>query len=349
MKENDRHNLIDRLQGFDGEELQREMTDGLDEWCRRRKQQGRAVKRGLLLALLLLTTTAIAMTALPMLRPARTTAATPATEAPSPTLPTAPEDDSPLAIESVVVGKKAPEPVDYYYTGVAEDGYSVAYGHDTRTLTYTRYSGSHLIHSVVHNSPELFFTDTASADTLQPLPQDEVPVAAPATHSLVPCDFQTISAQGDALYYVILDSTSRQVSVRGDVARWMGQPIRYSAILTLPAQVEHDGQRYTVVALSDSAFMGHDEIESVSLPATVTRIGEHALAGCLSLESLVVQAAEPPEAFPASFDRVDAQLRLTVPCGSVDAYANDAEWLYFRNLREACAPSTPHIRVIRKP
>ena len=54
MKENSTHSLIERLQGFDDDELQRTMTDGLDEWCRRRKQQGRAMKRALLLALLLI-------------------------------------------------------------------------------------------------------------------------------------------------------------------------------------------------------------------------------------------------------------------------------------------------------
>lgn len=339
MNENDIDNLIERLQGFDDEELQREMTDGLDHWCRRRHQRGRALKRALLLALLLLTTTAIALTALPVLRPARTAASTPApAPAPAPTPP--PAAPTPAAVDSVAVRPAPPQPVDYYYTGVAEDGYSVTYGHDSRTLTYTRYSGGHLIHSVIPNSPDIFFTDTAA-------PQPATPPTV--THSQVPCDFQTVSPQGDALYYVVVDSVRHHVSVRGDVARWMGQPIRYNAILMLPATVEHDGATYTVTALADSAFLEHDELETVCLPATLTRIGDHAFDGCLALGSLIVLAATPPEAFPASFDRVDAQLRLAVPCGSGNAYRNDAEWLYFRNLVEDCATTPPRIRVIHKP
>ncbi|MBP5528192.1 MAG: leucine-rich repeat protein [Bacteroidales bacterium] len=346
MKDNDIHNLIDRLQGFDGDELRREMTDGLDEWCRQRRQRDRMVKRTLLLALLLLTTTAIAMTALPMLRPAKSAATEAAATPEAPVPPSGPASAAEPA-DSVVVGRRVSEPaVDYYYTGLAEDGYSVAYGHDTRTLTYTRYSGSHLIHSVIHDSPDIFSTDTAEADTATLTPQDDLPLAAP--RSQVPCDFQTVSPQGDALYYVVVDSLNRHVSVRGDVARWMGQSIRYNTVLLLPDTVEHEGLRYAVTALADSAFMGHDEIEKVYIPATVTHIGDNAFAGCLALQSLTVLTAVPPEAFPASFDRVDARLRLTVPCGSGNAYANDAEWLYFRNIIENCPHATPIIRVIRK-
>ena len=346
MKENDIQDLIERLQGFDGDSLQHKMTDGLDEWCRQRRQRSRMVKRALLLALLLLTTTAIAMTVLPMLRTVRS--ATPDATAPTKaSLPPASPAGSALTADSVVTGRRVSEPVDYYYTGVAEEGYSVAYGHDTRTLTYTRYSGSHLIHSVVHNSPDIF-ADSAAADTVEAAPQ-ESPLPLPATHSQVPCDFQTVNAQGDALYYVILDSASRQVSVRGDVARWMGQPIRYNAVLIIPDTVEHDGLRYVVTALADSAFMGHDEIETVSIPVTVTRIGDYAFADCSALSHLTVLNAVPPEAFPASFDHVDAQLRLSVPCGTGNVYANDAEWLYFRNIIERCSHARPIIRVVRKP
>lgn len=347
MKGNEIDNLIERLQGFDDEELQREMTDGLDQWCRRRRQRGRAVKRGLLLALLLLTTTAIAMSVVRVVGSREQVAGSGEQVAGSGEQGGGGEEQaSDFPIDSVVVRKAAPEPVDYYYTGMAEEGYSVTYGHDSRTLTYTRYSGNHLIHSVVHNSPDIFMSDTVEADTTSVLHPEPPAVAA---HSQIVCDFQTVSSQGDALYYVIIDSVRHEVSVRGDVARWMGQPIRYSSLLTLPAAVEHDGLRYTVTALADSAFMGHDELETVCLPATVTRIGDYAFAGCLSLESLAVQAAVPPEAYPASFDRVDALLRLAVPCGSAEAYANDAEWLYFRNILEDCAPRTPSIRVIRKP
>ena len=346
MKENDIDNLIDRLQGFDSDELQREMTDGLDSWCQRRRQRGRTLKRGLLLTLLLFTTTAIALTALPLFRTAKSAASAPAPVSPAPTAPR--PIRHPVLADSAECHKVAPAPVDYYYTGVAEEGYSVAYGHDTRTLTYTRYSGGHLILSVIPNSSDLFFSDTAQVDSVA-THQDSDSMALLAVRSQIACDFQTVSAQGDALYFTILDSASRRVSVRGDVARWMGQPIRYNAILTLPSAVAHDSVLYSVTAIADSAFMGHDEIETVVIPTSVTVIGANAFADCLSLAHLQVLSPQPPEAAPTSFDHVDATLLLSVPCGSANAYSNDVEWLYFRRIDDGCTPSVPHIRVIRRP
>lgn len=117
MKNNDINNLIERLQGFDGEELQREMTDGLDDWCRRRRQRERNVKRGVLIALLLLTTTAIAMTAIPWLRSALQSSSP--TDAPSPTpasgsTPTLSVAAQEVTADSTNARPSAPQPVDYY-------------------------------------------------------------------------------------------------------------------------------------------------------------------------------------------------------------------------------------------
>lgn len=346
MKDNDIDNLIERLQGFNGDKLQRDMTDGLDQWCRTRNARTRTLRRVAFVLLFLLTSTAIAMSALPLLRHLH---ATPDHSDAAPTAP-APQPDAalePIPFDSAIVRTPTPKPVDYYYTGVAEDGYSVSYGHDTRTLTYTRYSGNHLIHTVVHNSPDIFLSDSAAVDSVA-LPQDNDSMAVLASRSLVPCDFQTVSPQGDALYYSIIDSANRHVSVRGDVAEWMGQPIRYNSLVMLPSSVAHDSIIYTVTAVADSAFMGHDEIETLVIPATVTSIGDNAFAGCLSLGFLQVLALQPPVAAPTSFDHVAAGLRLVVPCGTAADYANDVEWLYFRHIEDGCASDAPVIRVIRR-
>ena len=128
----------------------------------------------------------------------------------------------------------------------------------------------------------------------------------------------------------------------------MGQPIRYNSLVMLPSSVMHDSIIYTVTAVADSAFMGHDEIETLVIPATVSSIGDNAFAGCLSLGFLQVLALQPPEAAPTSFDHVAAGLRLVVPCGTAADYANDVEWLYFRHIEDGCASDAPVIRVIRR-
>lgn len=358
MKKNDIHHMIDQLQGFDGDELQQGMTDGLDAWCRQRQQRTRSAKRAVLLALLLLTTTAIAMSALPLLRLAKNNdakqqAADSGQRPPVSSKPMA-ENSQPTADTVVSRASVADIPVDYYYTGVAEDGYSVTYGHDSRTLTYTRYSGGHLIHSVIPNSPDIFLTDSTGADTdtAEVTLQGNDSIAKQATRAMVSCDFQTIDLHGDAFYYIIIDSVRRHVSLRGDVAQWMGQRIYYSDTLVLPDKVEYDGVIYNIVALADSAFAGHDELHVVVLPSSTHSIGDMAFAGCRGLTALTVPVALPPEAFPASFDRTDAGLTLTVPCGSKAAYGNDTEWMYFHNVVEDCLnfrdPRSPRIRVIRK-
>ena len=347
MRDNEINNLIDRLQGFDGDELQREMTDGLDEWCKRRGERRRAVRRVVLVALLLLTTTAIALTTVPQWRlslkgekPVEAPAAQPQRHTLQHT----------EVMPSEMVKPASEDAIDYYYAGRSEEGYSVTYGLDTRTLTYTRSVGNHIVRSVMHNAPDSLFYDSLTSSHTDSTPRtDTAALLATAAGTQVPCDFQTVSPQGDALYFTIVDSLSRHVSVRGDRASWMGQPIRYSAVLTLPATVEHDSILYTVTAIADSAFTGHNEIEALTIPATVSSIGDDAFAGCQALEGISVYAAVPPEVSPTAFDHVNAQLRLTVPCGSGNAYTNDTEWLYFRNVVEDCSSVKPRIRVVRKP
>ena len=253
-----------------------------------------------------------------------------------------------VAVDSgAAVHPQEPQPVDYYYTGIAEDGYSVSYGHDTRTLTYTRYSSNHIISSVIHNAPEPVFSDTATVGSTSPSGVDSI--SKEAVKSMVKCDFQMVGYGDDVFYYTVIDSVRHYVSVRADVAQWMGQPILYGAVLEVPEMVVYEGKRYTVTALADSAFMGHGEIEAIILPATVTQIGEYAFANCISLGDLTIHAEMPPVAFPESFDRANAQLHIMVPCGSGNAYANDPEWIYFRNLNEDCNIRKPQIKVLHRP
>ena len=68
MKNNDIEELIERLQGFDAEELRHDMTDGLEQWCNRRVKRAHTVRRMVAMLLVLCTLSAVAMTASPTLR-----------------------------------------------------------------------------------------------------------------------------------------------------------------------------------------------------------------------------------------------------------------------------------------
>lgn len=56
--------------------------------------------------------------------------------------------------------------------------------------------------------------------------------------------------------------------------------------ITIPPSVEIDGEMYTVNVIADSAFMNCSELESVTLPASVMRIGARAFKDCASLKSI---------------------------------------------------------------
>ena len=53
-----------------------------------------------------------------------------------------------------------------------------------------------------------------------------------------------------------------------------------SGVLTIPETVTYGGTTYTVTGIGDDAFSFCTELTSVTIPASVTRIGSYAFAGC---------------------------------------------------------------------
>lgn len=62
------------------------------------------------------------------------------------------------------------------------------------------------------------------------------------------------------------------------------------AAVVIPAVVQVEGTDMSVVAIDDFAFYGSESITSVSIPSTVTRIGDRALAGCHNLQAITIAA-----------------------------------------------------------
>ena len=60
-----------------------------------------------------------------------------------------------------------------------------------------------------------------------------------------------------------------------------------SEIVEIPASVEYDGVTYTVVGIAPSALYNED-VSSVSIPNTVTYIGNSAFRGCSQLSEVVI-------------------------------------------------------------
>lgn len=97
-------------------------------------------------------------------------------------------------------------------------------------------------------------------------------------------DFESQREEGYTLYFNILeDDEENVVEVTSPVAtgntRWQGHRMPWGE-LVIPAEVEHEGVTYTVVAIGDRAFAGCNEITAINLPATVSEIGSYAFYQC---------------------------------------------------------------------
>ena len=66
-----------------------------------------------------------------------------------------------------------------------------------------------------------------------------------------------------------------------------------SGTLHIPAIVSIKGQQYMVTAVGDKALSNNPRLKAVYIPATVNRIGIHALTNCDNLEQIVVDGQNP--------------------------------------------------------
>ena len=164
-------------------------------------------------------------------------------------------------------------------------GWAFSLNREDRTVTYVRYANGRKVSAVMHNAPDILFdnencliSDSMNNTLKQAALTATLAVLATATKAQVACDFQSVSPQGDTLYYNIIDSAAYSVSVFGDEVVSMAPYIHYSDTLVIPSTVEHNGSMYTITSLADKAFRSHDEIKSVVFPPTIRSIGKRALS-----------------------------------------------------------------------
>lgn len=94
-----------------------------------------------------------------------------------------------------------------------------------------------------------------------------------------------------------------------------------------------------VTSVNDYAFynLGTYPITSVTLPPSVTRVGEHALE-CYTFESVHALSATPPAASATSFfDETYQNATLYVPQGAAPAYRAAEGWRLFAKIEETTA------------
>ena len=84
---------------------------------------------------------------------------------------------------------------------------------------------------------------------------------------------------GKTIYYNITSSANRTVEVtykEDGYYNYNGSVFAYSGAVTVPSTVTYNGNTYTVTAIGDDAFRQAGQLTSITLPNTITSIGERA-------------------------------------------------------------------------
>ncbi|MBR3434460.1 MAG: sigma-70 family RNA polymerase sigma factor [Bacteroidales bacterium] len=92
----------------------------------------------------------------------------------------------------------------------------------------------------------------------------------------------------------------------------------------------------SVVYIDSMAFLECSKLTELTLPEGLTYIGQYAFGECSRVRKIRSLAATPPQAFSGTFERMNPELSLIVPCHSGEAYNADPYWSYFNNIEEDC-------------
>jgi len=109
----------------------------------------------------------------------------------------------------------------------------------------------------------------------------------------------------------------------------------YADTITILDSLVVDGISYPVVAISDHAFDGCNNLSVIYIPQTVSSIGDYAFNGCSNLKEIHCQGMTPPTTEQHTFEGVNTNhCKLYVPTGSKESYAWASGWRDFVNIIE---------------
>ena len=135
----------------------------------------------------------------------------------------------------------------------------------------------------------------------------------------------------DGIYYLIMgiDNGINRVNVTSG-----GSGNAYSGDLVIPETVNWQGTTYTVVGTNAGAFTNCTDLTSITLPATTDRCYNSFLDNeCTNLTAITCLAITPPADLSGFTADQYANIVVTVPKNSVEAYRNAEGWSNFANIQ----------------
>ena len=143
----------------------------------------------------------------------------------------------------------------------------------------------------------------------------------PGYLSIKPYDFMK-----DGIFYKITGNNTVAVTNRHDFFDF------YRDSVVIPASVDYHGRTYLVTAIEAKAFFFCVTMTDITIPSSVTDIGELAFEGCENLGKITCLAPTPPTIYASTFSNYDVP--LIVPAGSKGLYQAAPYWKNFTNIQE---------------
>lgn len=125
-------------------------------------------------------------------------------------------------------------------------------------------------------------------------------------------DYEEIRFTVDGLYYVTVSDT--EVAVDSETEEGYNEGNAPSGDIVVPSTVEWNGKTYNVVAVSPSAFSANDNISSVTFNEGIIVISEFAFMGCSNLDTIKLPSSLIAIG-PGAFYFCSALNYLTIPEG----------------------------------
>lgn len=144
--------------------------------------------------------------------------------------------------------------------------------------------------------------------------------------SFVIIESQAYDFEYDNLRYTIIDNASVYVSGYNH-----NLDSSDGIIMAIPGFVSYNGVTYKVTEISNSAFNNFRKLWDITIPNTVTEIGDKAFQNCVALQYVWCQASTPPTIYSSTFNNIYSKCHLYVRKHMTQTYMNTNYWSNFGN------------------